>query len=78
MARRYWLMKSEPSCFSFADLQALPARTSPWDGVRNYQARNLLRDEVQVGDGVLFYHSNIPAPAIVGVARVVRGGGVAK
>jgi len=72
--RRYWLMKSEPHCFSFADLLAAPERTSCWDGVRNYQARNLLRDELAPGDGVLFYHSNIPQPAIVGIARVVGGG----
>jgi len=74
MSRHYWLMKSEPSCFSFADLCALPAQTSPWDGVRNYQARNLLRDEIRVGDGVLFYHSNTREPAIVGLAKVVRAG----
>jgi len=74
MSRRYWLMKSEPSCFSFTDLCALPEQTSPWDGVRNYQARNLLRDDIQVGDGVLFYHSNAKEPAIVGLAKVVRAG----
>jgi len=72
--RRYWLMKSEPHCFSLADLRDSPNGVAPWDGVRNYQARNLLRDEVSVGDGVLFYHSNIPNPAIVGIARVVRAG----
>lgn len=72
--RRYWLMKSEPHCFSFADLLARPKRTEHWDGVRNYQARNLLRDEIQVGDGVLFYHSGGEAPSIVGIARVVRAG----
>jgi predicted RNA-binding protein with PUA-like domain len=72
--RRYWLMKSEPGCFSIDDLQHRPDGISPWDGVRNYQARNFLRDAVQVGDGVLFYHSNISEPAIVGVARVVRSG----
>jgi len=71
---RYWLMKSEPSCFSLDDLAHCPGGISHWDGVRNYQARNLLRDEVQAGDGVLFYHSNIPEPAIVGIARVLRGG----
>ena len=73
-SRRYWLMKSEPSAFSIQDLKASPDGTACWDGVRNYQARNLLRDEVQPGDGVLFYHSNIKTPAIVGIARVVRGG----
>ena len=72
--QRFWLMKSEPSCFSFADLQSRPDGVEHWDGVRNYQARNLLRDEIKVGDGVLVYHSNIPEPAIVGVARVVRAG----
>jgi predicted RNA-binding protein with PUA-like domain len=72
--RRYWLMKSEPGCFSIDDLKKCPEGVSPWDGVRNYQARNLLRDEIQEGDGVLFYHSNVREPAIVGVARVVRSG----
>ena len=72
--QRFWLMKSEPSCFSFTDLQARPGRVEHWDGVRNFQARNFLRDEIKVGDGVLFYHSNIAEPAIVGVARVVRAG----
>lgn len=72
--RRYWLMKSEPGCFSLDDLQARPGATEHWDGVRNYQARNFLRDEIRTGDGVLFYHSNIPEPAIVGIARVVRSG----
>lgn len=72
--RRYWLMKSEPHCFSFADLQAADNSIAGWDGVRNYQARNFLRDELAVGDGVLFYHSNIAEPAIVGLAQVVRGG----
>ncbi len=72
--RRYWLMKSEPNCFSFEDLGRCPDRTEHWDGVRNFQARNLLHEEMQVGDGVLFYHSNIPEPAIVGIAQVVRAG----
>ena len=70
--KRYWLFKSEPSVFSFEDLKASPARTTRWDGVRNYQARNLLRDEVQRGDDVLFYHSSRDPPAVVGIARVVR------
>lgn len=74
LPRRYWLMKSEPACFSFADLAASPNGVSHWDGVRNFQARNLLRDEVAIGDGVLFYHSNIPQPAIVGLAQVVSRG----
>lgn len=68
----YWLFKSEPSCFSFADLLAAPDRTTGWDGVRNYQARNFLRDQVRVGDLVLFYHSNAEPPAVAGVAEVVR------
>ncbi len=70
----YWLFKSEPSAFSFADLLAAPDGTTGWDGVRNYQARNFLRDQVKVGDGVLFYHSNADPPAIVGIAKVVKAG----
>lgn len=72
--RHYWLLKTEPSCFSFADLQARPDGIEHWDGVRNFQARNLLRDAIRPGDGVLIYHSSIAEPAIVGVARVVQGG----
>ena len=68
----YWLFKSEPTAYSFADLMAEPDRTTGWDGVRNYQARNFLRDQVQVGDGVLFYHSNADPPCIAGIAEVVR------
>ena len=59
----YWLFKSEPEAFSFTDLLAEPDRTTGWDGVRNYQARNLLRDTIKVGDGVLFYHSSTILPA---------------
>ena len=70
MARRYWLMKSEPDAFGWEDLKKLPKRTSPWDGVRNYRARNFMRDDMKVGDGVLFYHSRVDPPAVVGVARV--------
>jgi predicted RNA-binding protein with PUA-like domain len=70
----YWLFKSDPSAYSFADLLAEPDRTTGWDGVRNYQARNFLRDQVQRGDGVLFYHSSADPPAIVGIAEVVRAG----
>ena len=70
----YWLMKSEPDCFSIDDLQACPKGTDQWDGVRNYQARNFLRDQIKTGDGVLFYHSNCKEPAIVGLAKVVREG----
>jgi len=70
MARmsRAWLVKSEPDAYSYDDLER-DGRTM-WDGVRNYQARNFMRDEMRVGDAVLFYHSNIAAPAVVGVARV--------
>ncbi len=71
---KYWLMKSEPSCFSFDDLKQMPNKTEQWDGVRNYQARNFLRDEIKIGDGVLFYHSNCLEPSIVGLAKVVRDG----
>lgn len=70
----YWLMKSEPDCFSIDDLKNCPDGTDHWDGVRNYQARNFLRDTIRVGDGVLFYHSNCKEPAIVGLAKVVRAG----
>lgn len=70
MPRRYWLMKSEPETFSIDDLRRAPKQTTFWDGVRNYQARNLLRDELQPGDGVLFYHSNADPPAVVGTAEV--------
>lgn len=71
---RYWLMKSEPGCFSLDDLARSPGGVSSWDGVRNFQARNLLRDEIKVGDGVLFYHSSCTEPAIVGLAEVVLDG----
>ena len=68
----YWLIKSEPSCFSIDDLQRSPHQTSPWDGVRNYQARNFMRDGMRLGDLLFFYHSNCKPPGIVGVAEVVR------
>jgi predicted RNA-binding protein with PUA-like domain len=68
----FWLMKSEPSCFSIDDLQRLPNQTTHWDGVRNYQARNFMRDQMHVGDQVFFYHSNCNPPGIVGIAEVVR------
>ncbi len=67
----YWLFKSEPTAYSFADLWAAPDRTTGWDGVRNYQARNYLRDDVKVGDGVLFYHSSAAPPCSAGIAEVV-------
>ena len=66
--KRYWLMKSEPDAFSIDDLQRVG--TEPWNGVRNYQARNFMRDGMKVGDGILFYHSNTKVPGIVGVATV--------
>lgn len=72
MARKYWLMKSEPDVFSFEDLKNEPNSTAHWDGVRNYQARNFMRDEMRVGDLVLFYHSNCAEPGVAGVAEVVR------
>jgi predicted RNA-binding protein with PUA-like domain len=68
----YWLFKSEPNCFSFDDLMALPKRTTGWDGVRNFQARNFLRDSIKKGDRVLFYHSSAEPPAIAGIAEVVK------
>jgi predicted RNA-binding protein with PUA-like domain len=67
-----WLFKSEPTSFSFDDLLASPGRTTGWDGVRNYQARNLLRDEIKKGDRVLFYHSSTDPPGIAGLAEVVE------
>ena len=70
----YWLFKTEPGCFSFDDLKQRPNQTEHWDGVRNFQARNFLRDTVKPGDRVLFYHSNIPEPGIVGTACVVSDG----
>ncbi|MFL5305328.1 MAG: EVE domain-containing protein [Polyangia bacterium] len=71
---RHWLMKSEPDVFSIDDLAKAKKQTTGWDGVRNYQARNLLRDEIAVGDGVLYYHSSVDPPAVVGLARVVKAG----
>ena len=66
----HWLMKSEPSECSIDDLAAAPNCTVPWIGVRNFQARNFMRDQMQVGDGVLFYHSSCPTPGVAGVAEV--------
>lgn len=68
----YWLMKSEPEEFSFSDLYQRNGRREPWDGVRNYQARNYMRDEMKLGDRIFFYHSNCELPGIVGIAKVVR------
>ena len=74
MAKQYWLMKSEPSCFSIKDLKDQPDSTDHWDGVRNYQARNFMRDDMKPGDLVLFYHSNCEPPGVAGVAEIVREG----
>jgi predicted RNA-binding protein with PUA-like domain len=72
--RRHWLLKSEPDSFSFDDLRAAPGRATFWDGVRNYQARNFMRDDMKVGDLVLFYHSGAEPPGVAGIAEVVREG----
>ena len=72
-APRYWLMKSEPDECSIDDALAAPDATVPWTGVRNYQARNFMRDDMRVGDGVLFCHSSCAEPGIVGIARVASG-----
>ena len=69
---KYWLLKSEPDVFSLEDLKNCPNQTENWDGIRNYQARNLMRDEMQVGDRAFFYHSRQAEPAIVGTVKVVR------
>jgi predicted RNA-binding protein with PUA-like domain len=69
----YWLMKSEPAEASIDDLARAPQQTLPWTGVRNYQARNFMRDAMQPGDGVLFYHSSCPEPGIAGLARIAGG-----
>ncbi|MCH8827377.1 MAG: EVE domain-containing protein [Chloroflexi bacterium] len=75
MARkRYWLIKSEPGAYSYADLQQEEDQTAEWDGIRSYTGRNYMRDEMKVGDGVLFYHSNAKPNAIVGTAIVVQEG----
>jgi predicted RNA-binding protein with PUA-like domain len=68
----YWLMKSEPSAFSIEDLERSVGQTTCWDGVRNYQARNFLRDQMKKGDRAFLYHSSCPVPGIVGTVRVVR------
>ena len=70
--RKYWLFKSEPTAYSFSDLLKEPDQTAEWDGVRNYQVRNFMRDDMKVGDGVLFYHSSAKPLAVVGTARIVR------
>jgi predicted RNA-binding protein with PUA-like domain len=68
----YWLFKSEPETFSIDHLMKRPKQTEHWDGVRNYQARNMMRDDIKVGDQVFFYHSNCTPPGIVGIAEVVK------
>ncbi|MGW8310171.1 MAG: EVE domain-containing protein [Thiogranum sp.] len=70
----YWLMKSEPDVFGIDHLRAMPKKTEHWDGVRNYQARNMMRDDMKKGDLVFFYHSNCDEPGIVGIMTVVREG----
>ena len=69
---RYWLLKSEPDVFSFDHLKQRPRQTEPWNGVRNYQARNSMRDDMQAGDLGLFYHSSCPIPGIAGVVKITR------
>ncbi|MDX8410858.1 MAG: EVE domain-containing protein [Mariprofundaceae bacterium] len=70
MQRRFWLMKTEPGEFSIDDLAACAGMTEPWDGVRNYQARNFMRDDMRIGDGILIYHSRVEPMAVVGMAEV--------
>jgi predicted RNA-binding protein with PUA-like domain len=74
MSKKYWLVKSEPDVFSIDDLARSKNKTTYWDGVRNYQARNFLRDEMKKGDYVLFYHSNADPNAVVGYCEIVREG----
>jgi predicted RNA-binding protein with PUA-like domain len=71
---KYWLLKSEPGSFSIEDLERSPRKTTCWDGVRNYQARNMLRDEMKRGDLAFFHHSSCESPGIVGVVKIVREG----
>lgn len=67
---KHWLMKSEPSVFGIDDLRDRPGQTEPWDGVRNYQVRNMMRDDMQPGDTAFFYHSNCAEPGIVGIMEI--------
>jgi predicted RNA-binding protein with PUA-like domain len=71
---RYWLMKSEPSTFGIDDLEKTPRQQTSWEGVRNFQARNMLRDDMKAGDLAFFYHSSCPEPGIAGIVEVVRAG----
>ena len=70
----HWLMKSEPDVFGIDDLKKMPNKTDKWEGVRNYQVRNMMRDDMQPGDLAFFYHSNCREPGIVGIMKIVRGG----
>jgi len=74
MAKKYWLFKSEPDVYPIEALAKEKGQTTYWDGIRNYQARNTLRDDVQVGDGILYYHSRVNPMAVVGTATVTRAG----
>jgi predicted RNA-binding protein with PUA-like domain len=69
---KYWLMKSEPDVFGIDHLAKMPKKTEHWDGIRNYQVRNMMRDEMKKGDLAFFYHSNCKEPGIVGIARIVK------
>ncbi len=71
---KFWLMKSEPDVFGIDDLKNAPGKTEPWDGVRNYQVRNMMRDEMKTGDLAFFYHSNCKEPGIAGIMKIVREG----
>jgi len=71
---QYWLMKSEPDEFGIDDLESCPDATAHWDGCRNYQVRNMMRDEMKVGDLALFYHSNTKPPGVAGIMEIVREG----
>ncbi len=68
----YWLIKSEPNAFSIDTLASMPNKTEHWDGVRNYQARNMMRDQMKIGDKAFFYHSNCNPPGIVGIVKIVK------
>ena len=70
----YWLMKSEPDVFGIDDLKSRPDKTEPWDGIRNYQARNMIRDDMKKGDLAFFYHSNAKEIGIVGIMKIVKAG----
>ena len=74
MAKKFWLLKSEPEAFSISDLAQAPGQITCWDGVRNYQARNYLRDAIQVNDLAFFHHSNASPPGIAGVVKVIQAG----